>query len=98
MKLEKQKRYEHAEHIKFIKTLPCIINHNCVGPVDCEHWKTKGSGGGDNLSNLNPMCRKHHIEKGQLGVKSFWERYHKTIIENRRKLRLPRLNIHWEVN
>lgn len=92
---EKPKRYVHPEHIKFIKTLPCIICGNT--PVDAEHWKTRKSGGGDNLSNLNPMCRLHHIEKGLIGVRSFWERYHKTIIANRRKYKLPRLNIYWLV-
>lgn len=59
--------------------------------VDVDHWKTRGSGGDDELSNLSPLCRRHHIEKGQIGVKTFYLKYESMIEHFREKYELPQL-------
>lgn len=45
----------------------CIIGIDCIGSLDKEHIKTRGSGGSDHPSNIVYMCRKHHNWKGQYG-------------------------------
>jgi len=61
-------------------------------PVDVDHWKTRGSGGGDDLENLSPLCRKCHIEKHSLGNKRFFVRYESVICSFREKFELPPLS------
>lgn len=63
------------------------------GPVDVDHVKTRGSGGGDNLSNLNPLCRDHHIERHAIGGKSFYLQYRFVIAEFRKIHELPPLQV-----
>ena len=63
----------------------CTINNvDCCGEIDLDHVKTKGSGGGDTilyggieLNNLMPLCRWHHIEKGQISYSGMIRRYPK---------------------
>lgn len=43
--------------------------------VDLHHVKTRASGGSDDAFNLMPLCRKHHSECHQIGLKTFVERY-----------------------
>lgn len=43
--------------------------------VDLHHWKSRGSGGSDDESNLLPVCRKHHSELHQIGSKTFADKY-----------------------
>lgn len=93
MKLEKQKRYEHAEHLKFIRTLPCFICGK--RPSDPDHVKTVGSGGPDSLSNLNALCRNHHTERHAMGIKSFWAKYSDKIIKARKLHNLPPVHAYW---
>ncbi len=92
----KPKRDVNKRNLKLIKSLPCLICGG--GPSDPDHFRTRGAGGSDDLSNLSPLCRNHHIEKGRLGVKSFWDRYSSTIILSREKYDLPPLNIDFIVN
>lgn len=37
-------------------------------PLDCDHIKTRKSGGSDNLDNIMTLCRKCHQLKGQKGI------------------------------
>lgn len=67
-------RVRSPENIKATKARPCII---CAKPPpsDCDHIRTRGAGGGDELENLMPLCRFHHIQKGRIGIKTFAEKY-----------------------
>jgi 5-methylcytosine-specific restriction endonuclease McrA len=94
--LTKPKRYESKRNLSLIRNLPCVV---CSSkPCDPDHIKTKGSGGGDNLSNLNPLCRTCHIARHTLGIKTFLHLHFNTIVENRKALNLPSMNLRSESN
>lgn len=40
------------------KIKPTDAHHECWGPIDPHHTKTRGAGGGDDT--LVPLCRGHH--------------------------------------
>lgn len=86
----KKRRYKSNANLDKVRKMPCIV---CLAPSpsDPDHFVTRGAGGGDNLGNLNPLCRSCHIKKGSLGVLSFWAKYSDTIIENRKYFGLPPL-------
>ena len=54
--------------------MPCSVCGK-PPPSDAHHWKTKGAGGRDEMSNLVSLCRTHHQEFHQVGVKTFYERF-----------------------
>lgn len=62
---------EQDTFINFIRTQPCVI---CGAlPVDADHIKTRGAGGGDD--QVWPLCRLHHTERHSMGIKTFQSRY-----------------------
>lgn len=77
------------KNLDYIKTLPCVICGRT--PTDPDHVKTRGAGGGDQLSNINPLCRACHITRHTIGIKTFLNKYYTVILENRKKLNLPKL-------
>jgi hypothetical protein len=89
----KKSRVRSKSNLSLIKTLPCMICGQ--SPVDPDHWSTRGAGGGDELENLSPLCRWHHIEKG-MGVKSFYLKYETRIEMFRDKYGLPALKLRWD--
>ena len=44
-------------------------------PCDPDHVKTRGAGGGDTIDNVMPLCRRHHTERGTLGIASMVNKY-----------------------
>ena len=64
--------------IACLKSKKCVI---CNSPADLEHWKTISATKGtykndDGLDGLFlPLCREHHSEKHNIGVKSFGAKY-----------------------
>jgi len=65
----KKKRFKSKENINATKKLPCVINNcECKPPMTPDHIITKGSGGGDTLNNLMPLCMYHHVMKGAKGI------------------------------
>lgn len=77
-KTTKVGRVIDLELIRRVRMMPCRVcgrEPTQEAPNDPDHIRTRGSGGGDNLSNLWALCRHHHIEKGQIGIKSFVEKY-----------------------
>jgi hypothetical protein len=50
----------------------CII---CGRPADRHHIKTRGSGGGDEESNILLLDRIHHVEIHKMGLNSFIKKY-----------------------
>lgn len=73
--------------------MPCFV---CGSPPPntVDHIRTRGSGGDDSPTNVWPLCGDCHLEKGQMGVKTFAETY---------KLPLdvsgiyPKLNFEWNL-
>jgi 5-methylcytosine-specific restriction endonuclease McrA len=61
------------ENLKLIRNSKCTVCK--VVPCDPHHVKTRGSGGGDELSNLMPLCREHHIEIHKIGNSKMCEKY-----------------------
>lgn len=45
------------------------------GPNDVDHIRTRGAGGGDEVTNLWALCRSHHQERHWYGLKQFVEMY-----------------------
>lgn len=45
--------------------------------IDLHHLKSKGSGGEDHPNNLLELCRMHHTEIHQVGMKAFVQKYPK---------------------
>lgn len=43
------------------------------GPVDPAHLRSRGSGGGDEATNVIPLCRFCHSEQHQMGLRAFAE-------------------------
>jgi 5-methylcytosine-specific restriction endonuclease McrA len=60
------------------KELHCVVcghSGDEFNPLDVDHIKTRGSGGRDVDWNCWTQCRRHHIEKGQIGLIKFAERW-----------------------
>lgn len=57
------------------------MTNNCIvcnkTPCDIDHIKTRGSGGGEEGFNKWSLCRLCHIEKHQIGIFSFANKYPK---------------------
>lgn len=89
--LTKNKRTKSKKNLRFIKSLPCFI---CgATPADPDHFRSRGAGGGDDLSNLNALCRTDHIKRHAMGIKTFWSKYSVVILANREKYELPPLDL-----
>lgn len=57
-----------------IRKMPCAACGK-PGPSDPDHIKTRGSGGGDYLWNLLPLCRTCHIDKHYMGLQKLVKKY-----------------------
>lgn len=62
----------------FVRTLPCLVVGCTQSPVDAAHVRSRGAGhhawlvlGGERVGNIVPLCRAHHDEQGQRGIKTF---------------------------
>lgn len=58
--------------------------------IDAHHVRTRGSGGGDELSNLISLCRVHHTEVHILGLTLMCKKYAGVgiFLENLRNIKL----------
>lgn len=88
----KIKRFKSKENIDQIKSLPCCACGD-QGPSDAHHLKSRGSGGGDELENLVPVCRRCHSLAHSMGTKRFLEYFRVLITRTRKKYKLPPINI-----
>ena len=67
-------RFKSKKNIERVRGEPCLVCQK-PPPSDVDHIQTRGSGGDDKLSNLAPLCRPHHSEKGRIGVRTFVTKY-----------------------
>ena len=69
----KPTRVKDKELRRLIRGRPCLV---CgASPSDAAHLKTVGSGGGDTVDNLIPLCRVHHVEQHAIGIDTFLSKY-----------------------
>lgn len=59
--------------IDYVRSLPCRVCGDL--PSEPDHIKTRGAGGGDDIDNLQPLCREHHQERHTIGIKTFMNKY-----------------------
>jgi 5-methylcytosine-specific restriction endonuclease McrA len=85
----KPERYSNEKNLQKIRELPCAVCSST--PADPDHVRTKGAGGGDNLSNLCPLCRDCHIKRHSIGAKAFYTQYRFVIQRFREEHNLPQL-------
>lgn len=78
------------ENIELVRGLPCSVCRKAP-PSDPHHWKTRGSGGSDDLTNLVSLCHQHHVECHAMGRRTFWEKFGDKIESSRRLWSLPDL-------
>lgn len=71
--IEKNKRHVDENVLAKARDSRCAAcgKYGC----DPDHLVTKGSGGGDLDHNIMPVCRRHHAEKGQIGMIAMSEKY-----------------------
>lgn len=84
-------RLESQANLDLMRRLPCEVC--AVTPVEVHHWKTKGAGGGDDLTNLHPLCIVHHRQFHHMGAKTFWKKYGEAITWFRQRKGLPQAKI-----
>ena len=68
---------------------PCLRCGKITGATP-HHIKTRGSGGGDTVANLMPLCQRHHMEVGTIGMIAFAGKYP--------RVRLWLLDHGWEID
>lgn len=71
----KRKPLKSKKNREKASTKPCVIGFKCSGHVVGHHIKTRGSGGGDEKSNIMCLCFKHHEEIHRIGHKTFFRKY-----------------------
>lgn len=58
------------------KCIICIeLGLNQMYPTEADHITTRGAGGGDEQSNIWPLCSAHHRERHQIGIRTFIKKY-----------------------
>lgn len=70
----KPKRFRSEENLEIIRKKACVACGK-PPPSDPAHVKTRGSGGGDFLFNILPLCRRCHTAQGSYGWKKFALKY-----------------------
>ncbi len=66
-------RVRSDQNLELVKNQPCKVCGK--RPVDPHHIRSRGAGGGDELENLLPLCRQHHVEWHTIGGKSMTKKY-----------------------
>ncbi len=64
----KKTRLKSPENRDIIRSKPCLAC-DAPPPSDPDHLITRGAGGGDELTNMIPLCRSCHTIRGMKGLK-----------------------------
>ena len=70
---ERQRVYGGVERILWLKARPCLVCGRT--PSDCAHIKSGGMGRKADAEFIVALCRDHHTEQHQIGVRSFERRH-----------------------
>lgn len=73
MTIKKPRRVVDKELREKISQMKCLVCFR--SPCDPAHVKTRGSGGGDVIDNLMPLCRSHHSLQHRIGISTFALRF-----------------------
>lgn len=79
LKFPKPIRIKNRKLLDEVKKGSCLICGRF--PVDPDHISTVGAGNHDTASNVWALCRRHHTEKGALGIITFASRYPQALQE-----------------
>lgn len=78
-KQEHERAYGGPERLAFVKSLACIVagrgEDRCFGPIDVAHVVGGGAGRKSDARFTVPLCRGHHCEQHQYGVRHFSAKY-----------------------
>ena len=70
-KKRKRSAESNPKNLSGTRSTPCIA---CgYYKSDPDHIQSRGAGGGDELANLWPLCRIHHMERHRIGLSAFVE-------------------------
>ena len=72
-RLKRLREAQYGPHADRIRSLPCLIGRDCHGTVEAAHVRSRGAGG--KSSDLVPLCRGHHRELHDHGVRTWQCRY-----------------------
>lgn len=64
--------FHSVQRVLFVQSLPCVVCGYL--PSQNAHVKSRGAGGG--YTDIIPLCYTHHLEQGQIGIKTFAKKYH----------------------
>ena len=70
----KRRTFKSKENLLLIKSMMCMACH-AMPPSDPAHLKSRKAGGGDQMWNLIPLCRKCHSEQHTIGLRRFVDKY-----------------------
>lgn len=77
--IPKPKRIKSPKNLELCRKLPCIVCIELQSPqrsqTQPDHITSRGAGGGDEQTNLMPLCFEHHRQRHDLGIKSFIKKY-----------------------
>lgn len=65
-------RYPKKEKLDLPPRQNCWI---CGKPGEWDHLRTRGAGGGNEMQNLQPLDRYHHVERHTMSLKDFVKKY-----------------------
>ena len=70
-------KFPKSKRVKLKKLPPCPPCWICGNPnSEWDHLQTRGSGGSDEPTNLQPLCRwPHHVERHSMSLKDFAQKY-----------------------
>ena len=73
--IPKPKRHVDRELLDKAHTSRCVVCDRYGS--DPDHVKCKAAGGGDFEHNICHLCRRHHTEKGMIGISAMAVKYPK---------------------
>jgi hypothetical protein len=63
-------------YLNYIRSLPCLVPLCKKHPADPDHLKARGwREGKRNDYTAIPLCRQHHVERGQIGNVKFCDKH-----------------------
>lgn len=78
------------KNLELIRSLKCSVCWSSP-PNEAHHWRSRGAGGTDDLTNLCNLCHRCHMIFHTIGQITFWERHGDQITTFRKLHGLPEL-------
>lgn len=68
-----ERGFGSAEYVAHVKGLPCVVPGCTHRDIEAAHVVSRGAGGGP--EDIVPLCRTHHREQHDSGIRTFEDRY-----------------------